>query len=284
MLICHIIDYLCISLKIAGYGARICLELRTPHLEIQMFSALLRYLYTGDICPHDATLEANLLRRLGEEFGTPNPLEHDLRYLLDTGDYADAALVFTSDSDYQRPDSGSSEYGFRPKLELPCHKAILSARSPFFRNLIQRRTRSGEDHTERALHIPTRIVLDESVIPKRYARVLLHAVYLDTVDLSLILRGSGCGNSAGSLGEVKVSVLMAMYFVCYCTYFICEFFDLNLQVQALTHTGRMRPSPLEEAMELYQIGRFLELDILSQGCEDLILEYLTLESLPAVLK
>lgn len=56
------------------------------------------------------------------------------------------------------------------------------------------------------------------------------------------------------------------------------------QVQALTHTGRVRPSPLEEAMELYQIGRFLELDILSQGCEDLILEYLTLESLPAVLK
>lgn len=239
-----------------GYGARICLELRTPHLEVQMFSALLRYLYTGDICPHDATLEANLLRRLGDEFGMPNPLEHDLRYLLDTGDYADAALVFTSDNDYQRPDSGSSEYGFRPKLELPCHKAILSARSPFFRNLIQRRTRSGEDHTERALHIPTRIVLDESVIPKRYARVLLHAVYLDTVDLSLILRGSGCGNGAGSLGEV----------------------------QALTHTGRMRPSPLEEAMELYQIGRFLELDILSQGCEDLILEYLTLESLPTVLK
>lgn len=27
----------------------------------------------------------------------------------------------------------SSEYGFRPRLELPCHRAILSARSPFFR-------------------------------------------------------------------------------------------------------------------------------------------------------
>ncbi|KAL7289282.1 hypothetical protein TKK_0017216 [Trichogramma kaykai] len=239
-----------------GYGARICLELRSHNIEVPMFSALLRYLYTGDVCSHDGSLDAALLRRLGEEFGNPNPLEHDLRYLLETGNYADAALVFTSDSDYQRPDSGSSEYGFRPKLELACHKAILSARSPFFRNLIQRRTRSGEDHTERALHIPTRIVLDESVIPKRYAHVLLHAVYLDTVDLSLILRGTGCGNGAGSLGEV----------------------------QALTHTGRMRPSPLEEAMELYQIGRFLELDILSQGCEDLILEWLTLESLPTVLK
>lgn len=87
------------------------------------------------------------------------------------------------------------------------------------------------------MHVPTKIVLDETVIPKRYARVLLHAIYLDTVDLSLILRGNGCGNSAGSLGEV----------------------------QALTHTGRTRPTPLEEAMELYQIGRFLEVDILAQG-------------------
>lgn len=81
--------------------------------------------------------------------------------------------------------------------------------------------------------------------------MLLHAIYLDQVDLSLISRG-GCG---GGLGEA----------------------------QALAHTGRARPSPLEEAMELYQIGRFLELDILSQGCEDLILEWLSLETLPAVL-
>ncbi|CAB0035426.1 unnamed protein product [Trichogramma brassicae] len=263
-----------------GYGARICLELRSHNIEVPMFSALLRYLYTGDVCSHDGSLDAALLRRLGEEFGNPNPLEHDLRYLLETGNYADAALVFTSDSDYQRPDSGSSEYGFRPKLELACHKAILSARSPFFRNLIQRRTRSGEDHTERALHIPTRIVLDESVIPKRYAHVLLHAVYLDTVDLSLILRGTGCGNGAGSLGEVIIRGIYLPELP------LLQFFIVSrsFKVQALTHTGRMRPSPLEEAMELYQIGRFLELDILSQGCEDLILEWLTLESLPTVLK
>lgn len=86
---------------------------------------------------------------------------------------------------------------------------------------------------------------------RRYARVLLHAIYLDQVDLSLISR-TGCGG----LGEA----------------------------QALAHTGRVRPSPLEEAMELYQIGRFLELDILSQGCEDLILEWLSLETLPTILQ
>lgn len=56
-----------------------------------------------------------------------------------------------------------------------------------------------------------RIVLDESVIPKRYARVLLHAIYLDTVDLSLILRGSGCGSSAGSLSEVNIIVICFEY-------------------------------------------------------------------------
>lgn len=121
----------------------------------------------------------NLLRRLREEFGSPNPLEDDLRYLLESGDHADAALVFTEGADGPlgpRPDSAGSEYGFRPRLELPCHRAVLAARSPFFRSLLARRARTQEERQ------PTRIVLDEGVIPKRYARVLLHAVYLDQVD------------------------------------------------------------------------------------------------------
>jgi BTB/POZ domain-containing protein 7 len=255
-----------------GYGARIMLELRSSPVDVQMFGSLVRYLYTGDLCQHDPNIDVSVLRRLSEDFGTPNPLEHDLRYLLDSGDYADATLVFTSESsaanipasiapvnvannpstaansECQRPDSGSSEFGFRPKLELQCHKAILSARSPFFRSMIQRRLRSFEEQGDRA--IPTRIVLDETVIPKRYARVLLHAIYLDTVDLSLIIRSNS--SPQGSLSEAQ--------------------------------GNRQRSNPLEEAMELYQIGRFLELDILSQGCEDLILEWLTLESLPMVLK
>lgn len=242
-----------------GHGSQIRFDLTTPGVDMNVFAALLRFLYTGDIGPRDSDINLAALRQVADELITPNSLEQDLRYLLETGDYADASLVFTSDSsteDYRRPDSGCSEYGFRPKLDLPCHKAILSARSPFFRNLIQRRSRLGEEHSERAFHIPTRIVLDESVIPKRYAKVLLHAIYLDHVDLGLILRGNGCGSNLGSLGEVE----------------------------ALTHTGRIRPSALEEAMELYQIGRFLELDIVAQGCEDLILEHLTLESLPTVLR
>ncbi|XP_017304777.1 BTB/POZ domain-containing protein 7-like, partial [Diaphorina citri] len=183
-----------------GHGSQIRFDLTTPGVDMNVFAALLRFLYTGDIGPRDSDINLAALRQVADELITPNSLEQDLRYLLETGDYADASLVFTSDSsteDYRRPDSGCSEYGFRPKLDLPCHKAILSARSPFFRNLIQRRSRLGEEHSERAFHIPTRIVLDESVIPKRYAKVLLHAIYLDHVDLGLILRGNGCGSNLG---------------------------------------------------------------------------------------
>lgn len=143
-----------------AYDAQISIDLETPNIDVEMFSALLRYLYTGDIGPRDGDIDLALLRELGDELGTANQLEQDLRYLLDTGDYADTVLVFSSENmvDFRRL-SNNSEFGFRPKLELNCHKAILSARSPFFRNLIQRRSRSGEEHTERVLHIQSRLVV-----------------------------------------------------------------------------------------------------------------------------
>lgn len=261
--------------KVPGYGAQVSVDLRSPNfpygVDIPTFSALLRYLYIGDFRVSDTRLDnLDVLIRLGEEFGTPNPLDQDLKYLLETGEYADCVLVFSASQDFaavtgssssgnttgsgtsalasssSAPSSSSvsvvrdlstgvvSEYGFTShKLELRCHKAILSARSPFFRNLIQRRAKAGEEMTERALRTPTQIVLDDSVIPWQYARVLLQAVYLDTVDMSCILRGS-CSTS--SLSEVQAMV-----------------------------AGRGHPSLAEEAMEIYQIGRFLELDILVQG-------------------
>lgn len=276
-----------------GYGAQVAIDIRSGNfpygVDIPTFSALLRYLYTGDFRVTDARLDnLDALYRLGDEFGTPNPLDQDLRYLLETGEYTDCVLVFSASHDYLTPTGSTSggqggsasvvtasssvavpasssvsvvrdltggvasEYGFTThKLELRCHKAILSARSPFFRNLIQRRAKAGEEMTERALRTPTQIVLDDSVIPWQYARVLLKAIYLDTVDMSCILRGS-CSTS--SLSEVQAMV-----------------------------AGKGHPSLAEEAMEIYQIGRFLELDILVQGCEDIIAENLTLENLVPIL-
>ena len=240
-----------VLLRYPEYGTQIPVVIRTPGVDVNMFSALLRYLYTGEFvfCDDSSQLRnIALLRKLGEEFGTPNALEHDLRNLLETGMFSDALLIFTpateggqsTSHDSLTPDcesaatSGSASGRRMPKHELRCHKAILAARSPFFRNLLLRRARSGEELTERALHSPTCIVLDESVIPRRYARVLLHAIYLDSVDLSCIVRTS---ISMCSLSEV----------------------------QAMVAGGKTHITMMDEAMELYQIGQFLDFPTLSQG-------------------
>ncbi|KAK2158566.1 hypothetical protein LSH36_167g04000 [Paralvinella palmiformis] len=218
------------------YGTQVPIHIHTPGIDVNMFSALLRYLYTGDFnadeckLDHDGSVE--LIMRLGDEFGHPQPLEHDLRTLLDTGIHSDAVITFCSDSDAHEPLTPEG-YAKGTKHELRCHKAILAARSPFFRNLVLRRARSGEELTERALHSPTRIVLDESVIPRRYARVLLHALYTDSVDLGCIVRSSV---SVCSLSEVQAMV-----------------------------AGKGHMTLVDEAMEIYQIGQFLDLPILSQG-------------------
>lgn len=87
-----------------------------------------------------------IIMRLTEEFGMPNPLEQDLRMILETGDYSDATLVFTNGSESQENLSSEATCSgdhLARKHELRCHKAILAARSPFFRNLLLRRARSG---------------------------------------------------------------------------------------------------------------------------------------------
>jgi len=237
------------------YGARVPVSVRTPGVDVPLFSALLRYVYTGDFGFDEARVASmrKLLTALAHEFGAPNSLEQDLRTLLDTGAYSDAVLVFASSppppADVDPPaagahsagglrafaegGSGSGSGSRRSRGELRCHKAILAARSAFFRNLVARRARSGEELTERALNTPTRIVLDEQVIPRRYARALLTAVYLDVVDPACIMRSSV---SLGTLSEVQAAV-----------------------------ASRTHVTATDEAMELYHIGRFIDFPALAHG-------------------
>ncbi|XP_077075555.1 BTB/POZ domain-containing protein 7 [Siphateles boraxobius] len=248
-----------------GYGAEVLLDVGTVGMDAPMFSSLLHYLYTGELGSEDVRLQnVDVLVRLSEEFGTPNTLEADMRNLFEHMPYFDSLLSFSSDSELVEAfgaggpspsGMGSGNAGVShslPDEELRAHKAVLSARSPFFRNLLQRRIRSGEEITERTLQTPTRIILDESIIPKKYARVVLHCMYTDAVDLSLVLRGSP---SEGSLGEVQALV-----------------------------AGRGFMSRAEEAMELYHIALFLEFSMLAQGCEDIVADSISLDSVVAILK
>uniref|UniRef100_A0A8C2ZCH3 BTB (POZ) domain containing 7 n=1 Tax=Cyclopterus lumpus TaxID=8103 RepID=A0A8C2ZCH3_CYCLU len=216
-----------------GYGAEVLMDIETAGIDVPMFSALLHYLYTGEFGvggAEDTRLQnVDVLVQLSEEFGTPNSLEADMKGLFDYMCYYDALLSFSSDSEMIESSGPGT-----PDEDLRAHKAILSARSPFFRNLLQRRIRTGEEMTERTLQTPTRIVLDESIIPRKYVQVILHCMYTDVVELGLVLRGSP---SAGSLGEV----------------------------QALVSGGRGASTRTEEAMELYHIALFLEFSMLAQG-------------------
>ncbi|XP_061173068.1 BTB/POZ domain-containing protein 7-like [Saccostrea echinata] len=232
-----------------GVGCQIPVKLRTIGVDVALFATVLRFLYTDEINSHDLRPDhQETLAKLADEFGVPNALEHDLRVLLDSGNYSDAVLVFTCDGNCT-DSSSENEAPCKSVLhELRCHKAILAARSPFFKNLLIRRARSGEDQ---GLNTQSKIVLDETIIPRRYARVLLNTIYQDSVDLSLILRGSA---SMCSLSEVQAIV-----------------------------AGRGQMTLIEEAMEVYQIGQFLDFPVLSQGCEDIIAEGISLDNLISVL-
>lgn len=222
------------------FGAQVHVKLKTPGVDLSLFSALLRYLYTDELNTHELHLEnCEILARLASEFGVPNMLEHDMKCLLDSGDYSDAMLVFTNEDHTDiltssQVEGSSHQITRTSRFEFPCHKALLAARSPFFRNLIVRRAKSGEEATERALRTPSRIILDESVIPRRYARILLSALYQDVVDMASVMRGS---TSMCSLSEI----------------------------QAMVSSGKCHMTIVDEAMEVFQIGQFLDFQVLSQG-------------------
>ncbi|CAH2217597.1 jg13526 [Pararge aegeria aegeria] len=98
--------------------------------------------------------------------------------------------------------AAASSYGFRSALELPCHRLLLAARSRFFRSVMSRRC--GVAGTSAGA-----VCVDEKVLPRRFARALLHAAYTDQVDLSLISRSSSSPSSttsAGSGGTLRGSV------------------------------------------------------------------------------
>ena len=244
---------------------------------------LFRYLYTGDFSIERSAGEMTggsvdhldrLLMRLGQEFGTPNALEHDLRHLMETAELADAVLVFASSQDFPAKatvggsssttssSSGStsshSDYGFFPWLEIPCHRAVLSARSPFFRSLIQRRCRTntetggggvGGTGAVQAVCSPIRIVLDESVIPRRYARVLMQALYLDTVDMNCIIRSGYNNQSTTNQQAVEEAPAVIASTSTPSTNEVTG----GAAVQVTAQPRPAPPSLFEEATELYQV-------------------------------
>ncbi|KAF8793763.1 BTB/POZ domain-containing protein 7 [Argiope bruennichi] len=216
--------------SLSSICTEVAVDIDIAGVSISMFNELLRYLYTGDLSLAE-TYSGNfdILFQLSEQFGIPNPLEQDLKYLLETGIYSDISLSFTSPSD-----TGHSVA--RGQTTYICDHILTDAEGK------PQQRRSADMHETHR----TRILLDDSIIPRRYACILLRAVYQDALEFGAVLPDSA---KRGSLTDVHVP-----------------------------------QSSVEEAMQLYEVARFIEMDALMQSCEDFIVESLSLESLLPVLR
>uniref|UniRef100_A0A0N4WL38 BTB domain-containing protein n=1 Tax=Haemonchus placei TaxID=6290 RepID=A0A0N4WL38_HAEPC len=192
--------------------------------QIYMF---VTYLYT-DVWPGSA----DMLQSLRECFGCNQDLltslrkaeemafEHgDLTIALEPKVYLELLELFAAHP---------PEYSFR------CDSSILSSRSAVFRGLLNH---VGEDG---------RIVLDEALLPRGFAPVVVHFIYTDELDFSMV---PDTIISESSLSEARAIV-----------------------------AGRSPHSPLHRAIQLIHIAKFFALEKLVQLCEDVIVASLCPES------
>lgn len=321
--------------KINTFGARIPVNLDIPGLRPELFNDLLRYLYSGELLPSmnssdlnscDVSSYDSILLRLSEQFGVPNDLDRDMRHLLETGIYSDASLVFSSglnEIPSQSNSSGSVKKcrACTDQSEFSCHSSVLASRCPFFKNVIQR-------HQRRFAELPPseqintanqkiRIVLDESIIPRRFARVILHAMYRDSTDLMTVLphcvcrcsqyeSGLGSGpsipgsmSSLGSCNAVGTSGATSNMSSGLgsggpsASSSLASFASMSFSIGSNSGSVSSAISSatvlsgtcyVKEVMELFEIARFLELDSLIQCCEDMIIDSLSVDTLVSILK
>ena len=170
--------------------------------------------------------------------------------------YTDVSLVF---------EEGSSDY--------LCHRTIVAARSPFLARVISKissngngASTSGGGGSSSSSSGPENIMeirLDSEIIPARYARVLLHAIYMDSLDLRLIQ--SNPGNPGYVIGGN----------------------NSNTAAEAIMSTSVMsaddRNTNVQDAINLYEIGRFLEFNFLAQACEDLLMQLMSVDNVVVIL-
>uniref|UniRef100_A0A2I3I0E7 BTB domain-containing protein n=1 Tax=Nomascus leucogenys TaxID=61853 RepID=A0A2I3I0E7_NOMLE len=129
------------------YGAEIIMDINTAGIDMPMFSALLHYLYTGEFGMEDSGFQNVIIL-----------VQLNMPGLFDYMCYYDVVLSFSSDSELVEAFGGNQNC---LDEELKAHKAAISAWSPFFQNLLQRRIPTVEEITDGTLRTPTRIILDD---------------------------------------------------------------------------------------------------------------------------
>lgn len=344
--------------KIYTFKAVVPIQIDLPEIiTTEMFSNLLRFLYSGEI-DYDANYNElnfkNLFKSLSKH--VPNDLEFDLKRLLDTGIYSDVKIVFKNSSNSSNVSYGMTNFSnnstynlntvnrspnscmpnspiksFKPvntnetvtcpacsnQSEYSCHAALLAARSRFFRNLIlkyqAKNSLKNENQTINASKQSIRIVLDEGYIQKRYINVVLNSIYYDlnstdflnllpncvckcANNLSTNLSSSFSSNShfntdhiAPDLSSNNSNATNTSSNTSNNTFSntisstIFQTISNTISSTDQTSTINKPENFINELIDLFVIGKFLELDQLISICETLLVEAINLDTVLRIL-
>ena len=212
----------------------------TSPVPLTVLKSVLKYLYTGNPDLLNAT-HAEALAILEDEFGIPNSLESDVSFLLETLSLGDLRLIF-DDTEYL------------------CHRTILASRSPFLARILDKKTCQNPGGGGDVMDLR----LDSAIIPAKYALVILHAIYLDTLDFRLIKNFDG---HSGSHSEASNAIATTT----------------SSSTTTTTDENNQTETIVQDALNLYEIGRFLEFNLLAQSCEDMLMQCLNINNVVTIL-
>ncbi|KAK6108220.1 BTB/POZ domain family protein [Brugia pahangi] len=193
------------------------------------FHAMLYYIYSGEYDKSLSDFDQKSFNDILQRYGCGSSLSSDLMAV--DSQKCDCTLIFTMGN---REGSHSENCDYRIK----CSGAILAARSSYLRSVIEKRILCGEE---------LKIVINEHLFPRIYARIILDAIYTDRLDLNKM--PDGCQVSVSSLSEV----------------------------QAIA-SGQRHLAPLRHAIDIFHIAQFLNLPYLIHACEDIIVAQISIET------
>lgn len=257
--------------KTNKFGMTVEVQFQQPSdMSTYHFDKLLQHIYSG--VPIDEGLAEYLPRDIGVTIGNSN-LDCDMKHLLDTGIYADACLVFKQSSKVHKRKSYRACFNSNcnpssSQTEYSCHRALLASRSSFLRKIILTKQKDMNEQPNNFNKLDSihrmKLTFDESIIPRRFARVILHSIYLDNLSIEVL---DTCA--------------------CRCNEETCrqeENNKLGTQCRQSRDTNNNCTTiqtlcSLSDLLELHGIASFLELNNLIQSCENLIVESLSLENI-----
>ena len=177
------------------------------------------------------------------------------------------------------------------QTEYSCHAVVLASRSRFFRNLILKYQAKNLNQTEciNASKQNIRIVLDECHIQKRYINIILNVIYCDGTNILNLLPNCVCkctpSSSFYNLDNTQQDSFNSNAFTSTITNLTTSTIFQTISNSITSSDSAIRSDHfINELIDLFVIGKFLELDSLIAICENLLVDAINLDTVQKLLE